>query len=73
MSTRSRPVRVLHLWEALVDLVHGHEFLLATSAVRAGVDRLHGDGVDVLAAREGTVARVVAETVFYSYNNPAAC
>lgn len=73
MSACSSPVRVLDPWEALVDLVHGHEFLLAASAVRTGVDRLHGDGVDVFAAREGTVARVVAEAVFYSYNNPVAC
>lgn len=70
MSPSSCPVRVLHLREALVDFIYGHEFLLAATAVRARIDGLHGDGIDVFAAREGAVTCVVAEAVFYSYDDP---
>lgn len=73
MSTRGSPVRVLHLREALVDLIDRHQFLLAASAVRTSGNRFHGDGVDVFAARQGTVARIVSEAVFDSYDNPVMC
>lgn len=73
MSTRGSPVRVLHLREALVDLVDRHQFLFAASAMRASWNRLHGDGVDVFAARQGTVARIVSEAVFDAHDNPVMC
>lgn len=73
MSSCSSPVGVFDVWESLVDLIQRHQLFLAATAVRAGVDRLHGDGVDVLATRQGTVACVVAEAVFHSYDDPVMC
>jgi len=68
---RGSPDLVLCEWEALVDVVHGHEFLLSTASMRTG----HGheiDGIAILSESALAVALIVAETILDADNDPEA-
>jgi hypothetical protein len=63
------PSLVFHHWELVIDLVHCHELFLATSTMRTR-HILHVDWLAVFAHAKGSVASVVAETVFDTNDDP---